>query len=251
MARSTRFDVPTKVILDQCRVVIDTLSATANAGWVAELKGQGLDPNDFVRSLRGAHEETMIADTEQERLKDECLRETRENQAVAEEGYGWIQRVQARGRQYLAGEEVDRAEVAGRLRFGKLHAARSRGVIYEMRLILPELAALKAEMKPYGLTDALIAEGKEILKRLGAEHAETAEVEAKRERATEKIRAVELKLTRLLDRLVAADEGAALERPENEVHVRLDLIAAERGRVEGMRRARLAKQPANGTPIEG
>ncbi len=247
MTRSTRYDVPTKVLLDQCRVTLDTLAATSNAAWLTELKHQGLDSGEFMRALKNTYEVTIAAEATQEHLKEECAKEARDNQAAAEEGYRWLQRVQARGRNYLATEDVDPADIAGKLRFGKLHNSRARSVMYEMRVILPELADIKATLKPYGLTDALINEGRALLKRLSIELTEAADADTRRRAATKKVREAELTLTRLLDRLLTADESAALERPENEPHFRLDLINAERARVEAMRKLRVAKQPADAT----
>ncbi|MBI3073998.1 MAG: hypothetical protein HYY84_17965 [Deltaproteobacteria bacterium] len=56
--------------------------------------------------------------------------------------------------------ESDPHDVAGRLRFGKLHSSRARGVAYELCILLPEVDALKTVLAPFGVNDALATEGR-------------------------------------------------------------------------------------------
>jgi len=244
MAKQTSYNVPTKVLLEQARITLDQLTAPANADALAALDAQGLATGTFVADLRRATSETAEFEVTQERLKEKVLANAKDDQAAAEQGYRWVLRLQGKARHYLATVENDPHDVAGRLRFGELRSARARGVAYELRILLPEVDAVKNVLAPFGVNDALIAEGRAILDKLGVERAESAAARSEQEKATGELRKAEVALARLLDRLVAADEAAAMDRVEVGPRFPLDIIKTERARVEAARQARLVARPA-------
>jgi hypothetical protein len=199
----------------------------------------------FTPDLKQAMEDGLGAEAEQERLKQRYLEEAKDDQGVAEEGYRWMLQLSAKARHAMAADEAGKLpDLAGRLRFGKTRVPRMRGVLYNLRVVLPELDELKAELKPYGVDEAFIARGKDILKRAGVERAETAAVKAERERMTRQVRDAELRISRLLHRLDTADAAAAMERPEARRYFTLQLIRTEQARLEAERAVRELQRPA-------
>lgn len=240
------YDVPTQVLLDQGRVTLDELRASANRPGVEALEGLGFDVATVTSDLETALARASAAEAEQERAKAAYLTEADEDRAVAEQGYRWVQRLHARVRLYGAeNPETSAYEYRSRFRFGQLRVARARSVVYELRILIPEAEAQKAKLAAVGVNDAFIAEATQILDRLAAGRQETAGVRANRETATRAVREAEGHLSDLLHRLELADEAAALETPEAHRWFTLDIIAAERGRVEAAYQARVAARPAD------
>lgn len=234
MARTTAFEVSTKVIIDQAEAIVTAMNLPDHAQAVASLEREGL-PKGFVEQLNVATRDLIRAESDQERIKTEYLRETKEDQALAERGAKWVKRLQAKARVYLATQERDTLDLAGQLRFGQLKNARSRGVTYELRILIPEAHEHQALL---GLDTAFIVEGHDILRLLGIDLKETADVKAQRKTMTERVRAGELLVTRLLGQLRAADQAAALERDDEKLAFPLSIIATEiaRAKAAGERR---------------
>lgn len=238
MARTTAFEVSTKVIIAQGEATVTALGLPDNAPAVASLEKEGL-PKGFAGRLNVAVRDLIRAESDQERLKAEYLRETKEDKELSERGAKWIKRLQAKARVYLSTQERDTLDLAGQLRFGKLRAPRSRGVIYELRILIPEAHEHQALL---GLDTEFVVEGHDILRLLGIDLKETADVMAQRKAVTEKVRTGELLVTRLLVQLRAADEAAALERDDDKLAFPLTVIATETARAKAAGERRRAAE---------
>lgn len=241
--KNHRYRVSTRVLIDQAKTLGRQLEQDIGKERLAALGPFGL-PSTFAADLKSRTEALATAEGEQERLKAAYTREAREDRAIAEEGYRYKLAIDARARAHIA-QHGDELDLPGRLRFGKLKSARARGVVYELRVVLPEVAALKDQLADVGITTALVEKGWDILKRLGVDQAETAEAKAEREAMTKQVRDEELATTRLLDLLLATDEAYVLGDPEAEPLFRLDLIRAEQARVQASRATRVAARPAD------
>lgn len=89
-----------------------------------------------------------------------------------------------------------------------------------------------------GIDATFVARGHDILAHLHVEKAESVEAKKERERLTKGVREAELVVSRILARLVAADEALALERADEGTMFGLDIIAADLGRQRAARAAR-------------
>lgn len=247
MTTTGTYEVSTKVLADQGRVLIRQLEASENATRLSELATFGLKAQEYLPQLKSAVQDLEDAEAEQERAKQAYQKETDEDAVLVDQGYTWVMRLHAIARAYLAGELEDKDDLAGTLRFGHLRVARARGVTYEMRILLPLEEDLLSTLQGFGGGQAFFQEGRDILTKLGVELKETAEAKAVRQKLTRRVRAAEVVASRAYRRLLAADEAAALTRPEKAPVFRLDVISAEIGRLAA---ARAAKVNANaGTPV--
>jgi hypothetical protein len=235
--RKSRFDVPTVVLVDQGRTIYRQLITVANKPRLKLLETFGID-GGFAGRVGQVVEELATLDAEQERAKAAYTKEAKEDQALAEKGYRFKLKLDARVRAYMAAHDDD-DNLAGRFRFGQLRVARARGVLNELRIVLPEAMALSSKLQGFGVTDAFLAEGQEIVVGLGGA-SESAAAKQAREKLTQQVREKELELGQLLDRLRQADEAVALDDPAEAPVFRLDLIKAEVRRVKAAREARLA-----------
>lgn len=118
------------------------------------------------------------------------------------------------------------------------------GVVYELRILLPEAEEHQARLLPFGVTKEFVGEGRSWQAKLDTERDETTAAKAARKALTRRVRASEMTLSALLRQLEAADETVALERPEAKRWFPLSVINAERGRVNAAREARIAARAA-------
>lgn len=241
-----RYDVPTRVLVEQGRISQQQLTLAANAARAGQLSTFGLDVEVFAPELKAAADSLADLDAAQERAKSAYLKEAKDDQALAERGYRFKLQLDARVRACIA-TNGDDDNLAGRFRFGHLRIARARGVLHELRIVLPEAMALHAKLKAFGVTEAFIADGQAIAAALGGDK-ESAEAKREREMLTVQVNAEELVLSRLLDRLRQADEGVALDEPALAPVFRLDLIKAELNRIKAAREARLAARTGTEDP---
>ncbi len=236
------FEVPTNVLLEQGRATLGLLEADDTLRGRQALTSIRFDVTGFIDNLRGAIAEGEVAEAEQERAKALVTREHQEDRSLAEAGFRWILRLQARVRRYLVASKKasDAEDLRGVFRFGKLRRARARGVLYELRILIPEAEEQQQTLAPFGLDEAFIEEGRNLLVALGAERSETTAAIAKRNQLTRKVQAAEERLSSLLSQLEQADHTAALETPDARRWFPLDVIASEVGRVNAAREAREA-----------
>lgn len=237
--KNSAYEVPTKVLLAQARSTLRELAIDATAPRRAALKELGIDAENFTAELQSATDALQEIEAEQERAKAHYQHEASEDRAIAEEGYRYKLALDARVRAYIATNGDDDG-LRNRFRFGQLRVARARGVTYELRIVLPEAQAFKDKLAAVGVDDAFIQKGYDILARLDADRQETTQARAQREKLTRQVREGELRLSRLLAQLVAADEALAVATPAEGRVFRLDLIRAELGRIEAAREERLA-----------
>lgn len=228
MARTSTYPVPTAVLIDQGEAIVTALSLPDNAEARAGLERERL-PKDFTETLSHAVSDLIRAESDQERIKAEYLRETKEDRALAEKGAKWVKRLQAKARRYLSTQDADTLDLAGQLRFGQLRNTASRGVTYELRILIPEAHEHQALL---GYDTAFIVEGHDTLRLLGIDLKETAEVKQQRKTMTAAVRKAELAVTKLLGQLRATDEAAALERDDEKLAFPLTVIATEIARVK-------------------
>ena len=140
------------MLLDQGRVTLDELRAGANRPGVEALERLGFNAATVTSDLETALARASAAEADQERAKAAYLTEADEDRALAEQGYRWVQRLQARVRLYGAGNpEASAYEYRSLFRFGQLRAARARSVVYELHRI-PEAEAQKAKLAAVGST---------------------------------------------------------------------------------------------------
>lgn len=236
MARTYTFPVSTLVLIDQAEATVIAMNLPDNAEAVASLEKEKL-PTGFSTWLNEETRELINAESLQERLKAEYLRETKEDAVIAELGVKWIKRLQAKGRAYLSKQETDDIDLAGQLRFGQLRNAANRGVTYELRILIPEAHEHQALLD---LDPVFIAEGHDILRNLGIDLKETADVKSQRKTMTDRVRKAELTVSRLLGQVKAADEAAALDRPDGRLAFPLTVIATEVARAKAQTARRKA-----------
>ena len=67
-----------------------------------------------------------------------------------------------------------------RFRFGKVTNGNARSVVYELRIVLPEVKKMLDDLSCVGVNDKFYNEGRKILKQLGIERDESAEVKAEK-----------------------------------------------------------------------
>ena len=248
MASDRSYDVSTKVLMDQARLTHSELNAPANKA----LESVGLDLPSFINNLGTATEKLQKFEAGQERAKTELLRELKEDRGLAENGYRWLLRLQSRIRIYLSeNPTADEYVMRNRFRFGKVKNASARAIVYELRIVLPEVQKMLEELKGVGIDEKFFNEGKKILKQLGIDRDESAEAKADQEKMTREVREAEIKVSQLLRRLVLTDMSAALEHPEGKRWFPLDIIATEMGRIQAELDARVAPIPEESIPQEG
>lgn len=228
--RTTAYQVSTKALCAQGRQMVRALQAEGTRARREALSSVGIDAAELTNKIVAATEQLESLEAEQERAKEAYLQEAREDRAIVEEGYRYKLSLDARARAYIAAHG-DEDNLPGRLRFGHLTRARARGVIYELRAVLPELPALTDKLASVGIDDAFIAKGWDILARLQADKQETEEAKQARMRLTKAVRAGELALSQLLHQLDAADEAITLETPAEGRVFRLEIVEAERARM--------------------
>lgn len=243
--------VSTKVLIEQARSSSNQLKAPSMREGRDGVAAEGLKVETFQADLDQAIEDGQNAEATQERLKQKYLHEAHQDQALAQQGYRWVQRLQSKSR-FAEASMAENLELPSRLRFGKLRSARARGVIYHLRIILPELETLRAQLAPFGIDEAFIAQGYKILADLGVERAETAEAKAEREDMTRQVRKAEKRLDQLLTQLDAADQAAALARPDARRFFSLEIIKAEMARQNAETTLREAPLPSEvvSSPID-
>ena len=247
-SRTFTYPVPTRVLIDQGRLMLDQLRAPANQPGLEALPLFGLDPEQFIPKLEKAVNDAAGVESDQERAKVDYTREAREDREWALRGYRWVHRLQSRVRVFLAGNpNADADGLRNSFRFGHVKNSRARRVVYEMRILIPEANEWLERLGNVGLTAEFIQEGEEILAALGSDRAETAKAKAKREAMTQSVRKAEQELSALLKQLDTADEAAAMERPESRRWFTLDIIATEQGRTAAARRSAANPVP-NGAP---
>ncbi len=244
--RQTAFAVPTRVLLAQAEELLRQLKAEVNAKRVLALGDFGVDGPKFTKALAVTHAELVGAETAQEGAKGDWGAGIVDDHGRAEAGFRWIGRLHNRVRNHIA-EHGDKEDLAGQFRFGKLPVARTRGVVNELRLLLPECAEHAAKLKPFGVTVAFVAQGQKLLDAMAGKSAGGAAMDVVRDR-TRDVRKAELKLSQHFERLVTADESVAEESADEAPLFRLDLVRAELARVEAVRAARLAAQ---GEAVDG
>lgn len=244
MASNRPYDVSTKVLGDQSRLTHGELNAPANKSGLDALESVGLDLPSFIPELGSATEKLQKFEARQERAKSELLRELKEDRGLGEKGYRYLLRLHSRIRMYLSeNPAADEYVLRNRFRFGQVKNANARGIVYELRVVLPEVRKMLEELKGVGVNEKFLNEGKQILKQLGIDRDETAEVKAEQEKLTREVRESEIEVARLLRRLELTDEAAALEHPEGKRWFPLDIISVERGRIEAAREERVAPIP--------
>lgn len=241
--KQNSYEVSTKVLIAQARTTERELGVEVTKARRVALSRLGIDADVLKQQLAAATQALEELEAEQERAKAHYLREAREDRALAEEGYRYKLALDARVRAYIA-RHGDQDDLRGRFRFGHLRSARARGVVYELRAVLPEAEMLLPKLKDVGVDEALVAKGYDILSRLAKDQDETAEAKGQRQELTRKVREGEKQVSRLLAQLVAADEAVALENPSEGRVFRLDVIAAERGRIRAAREARATAMPS-------
>src|SRR5690349_8601407 len=105
--KTAAFAVPTKTLIAQGQVTLNEWLAPSTAERRRELGGVGLSER-FEEELRAALGELTDTEVRQERKKAEYVREAREDQAIAEEGYRYKLSLEARARAHIAahGDEL-------------------------------------------------------------------------------------------------------------------------------------------------
>jgi hypothetical protein len=227
------------VLTGQAQTTLDQLAAPDNAPRLQLLNDeQGFDTKRFAKELAKANTALCTADADQEARKVDCLDEAHDDQSDAEAGYRWKLRFDARVRNYIREYGVN-GKIGARFRLGSLHAASSRGVLEALRVVMPEVLKRQKQFATHGVTKAFVQEGQKLLATLDGGSPESEAAKAARIAATKKVRAGELEVSRLLDRIRGADEAVAL-----------DLIKAERARLQAERQARLeATVPGPNEPM--
>lgn len=233
--------VTTKTLILQGHETHRHLEAPANAESVQSLIRNGLNVPTYTVELKDATDELQQAEAEQERLKTDYLREVKEDEVVAREGYRWALRLQAMARGKIARDEgADPLDLRGRLRFGKIKDDRPRTIAFELFMLLPEAREFQSQLSEHGVDAAFVQEGERLLSELGGELKETADVVAARKEATRRVRVGEKNLSRLLRQLEAVDEAAALEHENGRAAFGLYLVRAEQRQKAEAYEARLA-----------
>lgn len=245
MAKKTRFNVSSKTIIAQGRETVAQLLASSNKDALVALSTLGFDGATFVPSLETAVSALAHAKGAQEMQKQVYLAETRDDQVLVQAGYRWNQELAARARYFMACTDDDTRDIAGLLRFGKLHSARARGVRYQLEAIIPHVIALSPDLAKVGVTADFAAKGKEILAGLAVEQKETAAAAERRRELTEQVGEYELRVSQLLFELTQAEEALALIDPTYGVRFGLQYIRSEQARVEAARQARLVQRLAD------
>ena len=249
MASERSYDVSTKVLSDQARLSLGELKAPANKEGVDALEAVGLDVPSFINDLGASTQKLQKVEAAQERAKSELLRELKEDRGLSYEGYRWLLRLQSRVRTYLAeNPTADEYVLRNRFRFGKVKNAHIRTIVYELRVVLPELKNMLEELAGVGINEKFLNEGKKILKQLGIDREETEEARAEQEKLTREVREAEIEVSQLLRRLVLTDISASLEHPEAKRWFPLNIIAAEMGRIQAAHDAMEAPIPEESMP---
>lgn len=236
--------ISTQVLLEQARMSQNLLKAPAMREGRDGIAAAGLKVEAFSSDLAQAIEDGQNSESAQERLKQRYIKEAHDDQDLAKLGYRWVLQLQARVRFAMTSMPED-LDLPGRLRFGQLRVPRARGVVYHLRIILPELETLRDQLAPYGLDADFIAQGHKILADLGIDRAETAEAKAEREAMTRQVRKAEKRLDQLLSMLDAADEAASLARPDARRFFKMEIIHAELARQDAQRLLHQAALPAD------
>ena len=216
MSTGSLFNVPTVVLLDQAKAVLDEFRSPSTADIRHYMREAGFDPDRLADDLRRAYERGHQLEAAQERAKQLVREEREEDRLAAEQGFQWIRRLHARLRLADAEGALDHVDVGRRFRFGHLPAARVRGVVYELRILMPLVHQLGDSLADYGVDAAFRREGDLRLAAVVRDRAETIDAQAERERLTEAVREAEAELVRLLRRIrsirqiVSLDSGREL-----------------------------------------
>lgn len=234
MSTTSLFNVPTAVLLDQAAFTLDELRAEASAPTREALAASGFDPAAYAAKLADALERGRTLEADQERAKANLGQEREEDRAHAERGYRWIRRLHARLRLAEARGDAPGGNLGRRFRFGALPSVRVRGVLYELRILVPELAGLGGVLADHGLDAAFLEEGRSILADLDTDRAETAAATSALNHLTQQVRAVEAELTALIRELRAAREIATLDTGRELPGFSLQILRAWVGKSSGL-----------------
>lgn len=241
------FEVSTKVLVDQGQATLRQLESPQLVGALADLAQEGLVASAFTAALKSEVDSLAKLEADQERAKGAYEREAAQDRALAEQGYAWVLRTHAKVRTYInLVPEAASQDLPSRLRFGHLRSAKARGVVYELRILLPELKALAPQLARVGIDDAYLAVAEKLLTDLAADQKETEDARQHRMTLTANVRKGETEVSRLLNQLQAADAAACLANPTRGPAFGLDVLKAELGRLEAERAARVA---ARATPV--
>lgn len=233
MTTTSLFNVPTAVLLDQAAFTLDELRAAASAPIRDALRASGFDVDDYITRLSAAIDAGNTLEAEQERAKAAVDQEREEDRALAQQGYRWIQRLHARLRMAEARGAMPGTNLGRRYRLAALRRPRVRGVLYKLRILLPELAGDLAALHGFGVTRALYAEGQHILDALTQDRRETAAAISTREQLTVQVREIEATITALLRELRAARDIAALDTGRTLTGFSLQILRAYNARSRG------------------
>lgn len=225
MARNTPFEVPIKVLLEQGRVTLQELTHQ-DLAHMETLERVGITPGVFCTELEGAIAQLKDALLLQDRAKKATSLHQRQDSLLARQGYQWVQRLHARARVYLDSHPQQREELVKRLRFRSLHGPRAQGVLKELRVLLPEVDALRTTLGETRLEAAHVVEGQRLLERLEKSLGETAAARKQQQSHTREVRKAAVKLSAVLARLRMGEQAAAVESSGNHSPLRLELIGA-------------------------
>lgn len=236
MPRFTPFEVSTKTLIAQGNYTLNQMNASGNREGLDGLAAVGVNPGRAASDLANAVNTAATVESKQERAKIQYLREAREDRQAAREGYHWTLQLNARiGIFATINPELDYSELSQRFRIGRLHNARARGVIYHLRIVLPELERFVRESGLEEELGAFLRQGQAVLEKLAEERTESAEARSLREQLTREVRDAEERLSRALATIDAADQAAAMLAPDNHRWFTLDIIKAATARTEAAR----------------
>lgn len=248
MAGHGLFKVPTVVLNDQARYVLDKLSSEAGAPHRERIRSCGFDPDDLLDRLRRAVDGSVRAETEQELAKTRVRLERAEDRRAAEAGWRWIRSLRlrldladARG---LSGEPPLR----GRFRFSPLPRPTVRGVMYELPILMECVDDFGEHLVQFGVDPAFLQRGRDLLADLKRERAETTQAITLRRRLTQSVRSHEAKLTALLREVRVIGQIVEIETGEPLIGTQLHLLRAHVGQWKKRPRPGDPSPPPDGTP---
>ena len=244
MSRVYSYDVSTKALIDQGRVTLNELKSPVNKPGLDGIQNFGIKPDEFIPALNTAVNNTRELESQQEQAKAEYATEASEDRILGEKGYRYAHRLQNRVRCYLfRNPDANTYELRRKFRFGKVKNNSPRTVAYELMILLSEARKMQDTLAAYGVTEEFLVEGRKLFKQLDRDRSETDQAKEYREDLTRKVNEAENELSCLLRELEIADQSAAIEHPESRRWFPLDIIAAEKGRVQAAREARIAARP--------
>jgi|GEM_PF-1899378 len=234
----------TKLIIAQARASLAALDAHRGSSRRQALEGIGIG-DDFASRLQGATTDLIDAKAQQERLQVDAEVAYDELSEEAERGYRYLQGFWARLHVLEAQGDVDMHDIRRRFVVGDVRRARARGVLFALKVVLPEMADARDLLARVGVDDDYIEHGYAIVEALGAERKESADLVKARMDTTRNVQTAEDAVLQLLHQLAYADEAIALEIPDEGPIFDLKLLHTERRRVEAEREARVMAQPSD------